>query len=263
MSRHGYATARRAVVFFSLLLVFCVPANLIYAQTPPRSPSDTVREFYKAMHEKRFVDAFGMSIYQPAIAGLKPQEFDDLKSDFEKAANAIPEKVEISGEQISGDVAAVFVKVPKDNDPAQAETEPVALIRVDGQWIIGDKENQAIVKKAGNRFFFQARIDTHHSEVRDVLTRISLAQLAYQQQHNGVFGDMPTLITVGLLPKDLEGTESTGYHFHIELAKDAKTFTAGAEPAHYGRTGVLSFFMDQTGVRSGDIGGKPLKPPPE
>ena len=74
---------------------------------------------------------------------------------------------------------------------------------------------------------------------------------------------MPTLITVGLLPKDLQGTESTGYRFHIELAKDAKTFTVGAEPAQYGRTGVLSFFMDQSGVRSGDLGGKPLNPAPE
>lgn len=248
-----------------LLLVGALLAGSlsVTAQQAPRSPSDTVREFYKAMREKRFVDAFGLSIYKPAIDGLKPQEFADLRSDFERMADAIPEKVEISGEQISGNDAAVFVKVPKENDSSQSDTEPVSLIRDNDQWIIGDRENQEIVKKAGNRFFFNARIDVHHGEVKSVLTRISLAQLAYQQQHNGVFADMPTLITVGLLPKDLEGTESTGYRFHIELAKDAKTFTAGAEPAQYGRTGVLSFFMDQTGVRSGDLGGKPLKPTPE
>jgi hypothetical protein len=96
-----------------------------------------------------------------------------------------------------------------------------------------------------------------------VFTRISIAELAYHQQHNCVIADMPTLLSVGLLPKDLEGTESTGYHFHIELAKDGKSFSAGAEPAQYGRTGVLSFFMDQAGVRSSDAGGKPFKPPPE
>lgn len=226
-----------------------------------RSPSDTVREFYKAMHEKRFVDAFGMSIYKPAIDGLKPQEFEDLRSDFDKMAEAIPEKVDINGEQISGDEAAVFVKVPKDNDPSQAETEPVSLIRDNGQWIVGDRENQGIVKKAGNRFFFQARIDAHQSEVKAVLARISIAQLAYYQQHNGVFADLATLITAGLLDKDLGGTESTGYRFHIELTKDAKTFTAGAEPAQYGRTGLFSYFMDQSGVRSSDVGGKRFKPP--
>lgn len=245
-----------------LLLMFGTSVNAV-AQQSPRSPSDTVREFYKAMREKRFVEAFGMSIYKSAIEGLKPQEFEDLRSDFNKMAEAIPEKVDISGEQISGEEAAVFVKLPKDDDASQAETEPVSLIRENGQWIIGDKENQGIVKKAGNRFFFKARIDTHQGEVKDVLTRISLAQLAYFNQHNGVFADMPTLITVGLLPKDLEGTESTGYRFHIELAKDAKTFTAGAEPAQYGRTGVLSFFMDHSGVRSSDEGGKAFKPPPE
>ena len=38
------------------------------------------------------------------------------------------------------------------------------------------------------------------------------------------------------------------------------TWNAGAEPAQYGHTGKLSFFMDATGVRSGDIGGKPLTP---
>ena len=244
-----------------LLLTLSAASLNTVAQQAPRSPSDTVREFYKAMREKRFVDAFGISIYKPAIEGLKPQEFDDLRSDFDKLAAAIPDKVEISGEEISGNEAAVFLKVPKENDPSQAETEPIFLILDNGQWIIGDKENQAIVKKAGNRFFFQARIDAHHSEVKAVLGRISIAQLAYYQQHNGVFADLATLITVGLLDKDLGGTESTGYRFHIELAKDAKTFTAGAEPAQYGRTGLLSFFMDQSGVRSGDVGGKRFSPP--
>lgn len=264
MFHSRFVPKRHRSMFSTLILLTLSLASLrAVAQQPPRSPSDTVRDFYKAMREKRFVDAFGMSIYKPAIEGLKPQEFDDLRSDFDKMAAVIPEKVDISGEQISGDDAAVFVKVPKENDPSQAETEPISLIRDNGQWIIGDRENQAIVKKAGNRFFFNARIDVHHGEVKSVLTRISIAELAYHQQHNGVFADMPTLISVGLLPKDLEGTESTGYHFHIELSKDAKAFSAGAEPAQYGRTGVLSFYLDQAGVRSGDAAGKPFKPPPE
>jgi len=68
-----------------------------------RSPTDTVRDFYKAMRERKFREAFGMSIYKPAIEGLGEQEFDDLRPDFEKMAAAIPDKVDLTGEQISGD----------------------------------------------------------------------------------------------------------------------------------------------------------------
>ena len=228
------------------------------SQQPQRTPSDTVREFYKAMRERRFREAFALSIYRPAIDPLKPQEFDDLRSDFEKMALAIPAVVNITGETISGDLATVFVKV-KEGDAAE-QSEPVVLMLQDGNWIIGDKANQAIVKKAGKQFFFNARIDTHHDEVQAMLTRISLAQLVYSQQHNGLFGDLATLITAGLIPKDLESTESTGYRFHINTAAGGKGWNAAAEPAQYGRTGKLSFYMDATGVRSADKGGKPLTP---
>ncbi|CAN5431962.1 MAG: hypothetical protein H0T77_07075 [Pyrinomonadaceae bacterium] len=224
------------------------------------SPSDAVREFYRLMRERKFREAFSLSIYQPAIETLKPAEFDDLRPDFERLAAAVPEKVDIRGEQISGEAATVFVRVKDGENKEQAE--PVALIRLNGKWIVGDKENQAIVKKAGNEFFFNARIDTHHNDVQDLLLRISLAQLVYSQQHAGKFGDMPALILAGLIPKDLEGTETTGYRFRITVSADGKSWTASAEPAQYGRTGRLSFFIDQSGVRNGDVAGKPLPATP-
>ena len=238
------------------LLVCLASLPVMSQQAPPRSPSDTVREFYKAMREKRFREAFGMSIYKPAVDPLKPQEYEDLRPDFEKMAAVIPEQVTLAGEQISGDLATVFVKVKEGEAPEQPE--PVTLIMVNGAWIIGDKENEAIVKKAGKQFFFNARIDTHHDEVQAMLTRVSLAELLFSQQHEGRFGDLPTLISLGLLPKDLEGTESTGYRFHVNAPDGGKTWNAAAEPAQYGRTGKLSFFLDAAGVRSGDTGGKPL-----
>ena len=232
------------------------------AQTRPRSPSDTVREFYKGLRERKFREAFNLSIYRPAIEPLKPQEFEDLRPDFEKMALAvaerIPAKVEVMGETISGDLATVFVKVI-DSD-GKEKMEPAGLVMIDGAWVLGDKENLEIVKKAGKKFFFNARIDAHHTDVQDMLTRVSLALLLYSQQHNGQFADLPTLIVAGLLPKDLEGTESTGYRFSINVSSDKKSWTAQAEPAQYGRTGRLSFFMDAAGVRSSDTGGKPLKP---
>jgi hypothetical protein len=244
---------------FLMGVLMCVASTSVGAQqSPPRSPSDTVREFYKAMREKRYREAFGMSIYKPAIEPLKPQEFEDLKPDFDKMAAVIPEQVNITGEQISGDLATVFVKVKEGDGPDVPE--PVSLIHVDGAWIIGDKENQAIVRKAGKQFFFNARIDVHHDEVQALLTRISLAELVYSQQHNGLFADLATLITAGLLPKDLEGTDSTGYRFHVNAGMGGKTWNAAAEPAVYGRSGRLSFYLDATGVRSSDTGGKPLAP---
>ena len=199
-----------------------VAFSVFAQQTPTRSPSDTVREFYKAMREKRFRDAFGMSIYKPAVDSLKPPEFEELRPDFEKMAAVIPLQVDLGGEQISGDMATVFVKVKEGDAPEQLE--PVMLILDNGAWIIGDRENQAIVKKAGRQFFFNARIDTHHDEVQQMLTRVSLAELLYSQQHEGHFADLPTLISLGLLPKDLETTESTGYRFHVNAPDAGKTW---------------------------------------
>ena len=70
-------------------------AAVVVSQQPQRSPSDTVREFYKAMREKKFREAFALSIYKPAIENLNPQEFEDLRPDFEKMAAAIPDTINV------------------------------------------------------------------------------------------------------------------------------------------------------------------------
>jgi hypothetical protein len=243
------------------VLLIVLAGSAVLAQNPPaRSPTETMRQFYQLMREKKFREAFLLSIYRPAIESLSQQEFDDLRPDFEKMALAvsekIPEKVDISGEQISGDTATVFVKV-LDPD-GKEKVEPAALIKIDNKWIVGDKENLEFVKKSGKQFFFEARINAHHSDVQDMMTRISLAQVLYSQNHNGQFGNTAELIAAGVVPKDLEGTESTGYKFQINRAADGKSWYATAEPAQYGHTGRLSFYLDATGVRSGDNGGKPL-----
>ena len=226
----------------------------------PRSPSDTMRDFYRLMREKKFREAFAISIYRPALDGLSNQEFEELRPDFEKMAVAVSEKipaqVDISGEQISGDTATVFVKV-LDAD-GKEKIEPAALIKIDNGWVVGDRDSLELVKKAGKKFFFEARINAHHSDVQDMLTRISLAQVVYSQGHNGQFGNSAELIAAGLVPKDIEGTESTGYRFQIVRSTDGKSWYATAEPAQYGRSGRLSFHLDASGVRSGDVNGKPL-----
>ncbi|MEN3327958.1 MAG: hypothetical protein V7638_2765 [Acidobacteriota bacterium] len=251
---------KRGIVSLGLLIVLA-GSSVVPAQNPPaRSPTDTTRLFYQMLREKKFREAFLLSIYRSAIEGLSPQEFEELRPDFEKMALAVsekvPAKIDVSGEQISGDVATVFVKV-LDAD-GKEKVEPATLIKIDNAWIIGDKENLDLVKKAGKQFFFEARINAHHNDVQEMMTRISLAQVLYGQNHNGQFGNTTELVAAGVVPKDIEGPESTGYRFQINRAPDGKSWYATAEPAQYGRTGRLSFYLDASGIRSGDNGGKPL-----
>jgi hypothetical protein len=234
--------------------------SLLFVQAPGRTPTETVREFYRLMRDKKFREAFDLSIYRPAIEGLSAQEFEDLRPDFEKMAIAvsekIPDKIEVSGEQISGDVATVFVKV--SDAEGKEKIEPAALIKVDNSWVVGSQEDLRQVQQAGKKFFFEARLNAHHSDVQDMLTRILVVQVAYSQAHNGQFANMAELITAGYIPKDIEGPETTGYRFQIVRSADGKSWYATAEPVQYGRTGRLSFYLDASGVRSGDAGGKPL-----
>lgn len=241
----------------ALLLAVATPG---LAQSTQRSPAETMREFYRMMREKKFREAFGMSVWRHGLEGLSAEEYEDLRPDFDRMAVAVSEKlpgqIDISGEQISGDIATVFVKVT-DAD-GKEKVEPATLIKIDNAWVVGDKESLEMVRKAGKKFFFETRINAHHSDVQDMMTRISLAQVVYSQGHNGQFGNTAELISAGLIPKDIEGTESTGYRFQVIRSTDGKSWYATAEPAQYGRTGRLSFYLDASGVRSSDVGGKPL-----
>jgi len=251
---------RTPLLCLAVIIAALATFSTAVAQNPPRTPSETTRAFYTMMREKKYREAFAMSIYQPAMEGLTEQELAELRPDFDKMALAIAEKlpanIDVSGEQISGDSATVFVKVLDAN--GKEKIEPATLIKVSNAWVVGDKESLDLVKKAGKKFFFEARITAHHNDVQDMMTRISMAQVFYSQGHNGQFGSMAELIAAGTIPKDIEGTESTGYRFQIIRSPDGKAWYATAEPVQYGRTGRLSFYLDASGVRSGDEGGKPL-----
>ncbi len=243
-----------------VVLFITALCSIALAQNPSRTPTETTRAFYTMMREKKYREAFAISIYQPAMEGLSAQDLEELRPDFDKMAQAIAEKlpanIDVNGEQISGDFATVFVKV-LDAD-GKEKVEPATLIKVSNAWVVGDKESLELVKKAGKKFFFEARITAHHNDVQDMMTRISLAQVLYSQSHNGMFGSMAELVAGGLVPKDIETTDSTGYRFQINRAADGKSWYATAEPVQYGRTGRLSFYLDAKGVRSNDAGGKPL-----
>lgn len=222
------------------------------------TPSDVVREFYRLMRERKFREAFALTIYAPAIAPLSTQEYEDLKPEFELRAADAPEKVELTGEQVSGNEATVFMKLGSEAD-RNVKVIPIFLIREkSGPWLIGEREDQKIVKKQGKRFFFEARILAHEDVVEEMMKRISTAQLLHAAQNGGAFGDLKALVRMGLIPQDILSHESTGYRFRV--TPDGKGWSAGAEPARYGHTGRLSFYIDNTSaLKKEDKGGKPLK----
>ncbi len=221
------------------------------------TPTETVRAFYKALSEKRFREAFALSVLRAAVESLSAEEFAELQPDFERLAAATPANVEITGEVLNGEVASVFIK-PIDR-AAEAQSEEVKLLRAGGRWVVGERGDYEVVGKEGKDFLFRARIETHHAEVEEMLKRIAAAEFIYASQHGGAYGDLAALVGAGLVPQDLLGTESTGYRIMVTPGKGGKSWAAGAEPVRYGRTGRLSFRMDQSGLVKKDAGGKPLK----
>src|SRR5438045_1924102 len=67
----------------SLALILSSTSFTTRAQTQ-RGPSDVVREFYKALRDHRFKDAFAMTIYKPAVQDLTAEEMEDLRPGFEE-----------------------------------------------------------------------------------------------------------------------------------------------------------------------------------
>lgn len=223
------------------------------------TPSEVVRAYYTALREGRVLDAMRMTILRPAVESLSAAELEEYQPDFARLAAQAPADFEITGEQTSGDEATVFVKTGEGKD---LKVEPVNLIRDrGGAWAIGDRDGAALVKKEGKKFFAEQRIAAHESDAEEMLKRIQAAEVAYALQHAGVSGDLNALVDAGLVPKDILGSETTGYQFAVTPGPGGKGYEARAEPARYNHTGRLSFLMDQSGaIEKRDAGGKPLGP---
>lgn len=224
------------------------------------TPTATVREFYRRLRERRFREAFAMSIWRPAVEGLSAADFEELRPEFDKMAEGVPEQFEISGEQISGDQATVFMRTPYD-PPGKFEEHPV--IRVGGAWIYGNKENQQAVNKDGREFFFKARVERHHDEVVEVLKRIAEAEAMYANTHGGAHAELSTLMQESRLSfrEEMKLAETLGYNFRVTLEGGGRSYRVNAEPVKYGRTGKLSFSWQDGVMQKKDTGGKPYNPP--
>ena len=230
----------------------------------PNGPADTVRVFYKLLRDKKFREAIFLTNLKPAIAGLTDTELKDFAVDFEALAGQIPAEVQINGEIITGDQATVTANLPND-DGDKNEIQTIKLRKESDVWIIQtvDEAAEARIKKEGKNYFYNLRIETHEEEAKKMLERISKAELAHSLQNGGVFTDMKTLVDSGLLPDDIQTSESTGYNYAIIVGKDKINYIATATPAAYGKCGKTSYFLhlDKKGisrVTSKDTGGKPL-----
>ncbi len=229
----------------------------------PNGPADTVRVFYKNLREKKFREAIFLTNLRPAIEGLTETELNDFALDFEAIAGQVPAEIEINGEIITGDRATVTAVLP--NDVSKQELQKINLKKAGDIWVIltVDEEAEARIKKEGKQYFYNLRIETHQDEAKKMLERISKAQLAHSLQNGGVFTDMQTLVSTGLLPPDVKTSVSTGYNYVINLATDKKQYYATATPATYAKSGKLSFILklDAKGisrVTSQENGGKPM-----
>src|SRR5438094_8368839 len=136
-----------SLAFILLTVSFAAPAQT------QRGPSDVVREFYKAMREHRFKDAWAMTVYKPAVENLNAEEIEDLRPFFETQAAPVPDQIQIDGERINGNTAQVFIQLPATDSSPQITSKPVDLINSGGLWIIGTETDQAAAKKAGTRSF--------------------------------------------------------------------------------------------------------------
>lgn len=214
-------------------------------QFAQNSPADIIRQFYKNLREKRFREAMMMTNLRPAIEGLTDVEMQDLNSDFEPLAAQVPAEIEINGEIVTNNLATVTAKMP-DEDTGILELKEFKLRRENNQWVIltADDEAERMAKKEGKNYFFMLRLDVHHAEAQSMMERIAKAQMVYSMQNGGSYGDIPALVSQNLLPADIQNAQSTGYRYNISLSSDKKSYSASAEPAVYGKTGKLSFYME-------------------
>lgn len=101
----------------------------------------------------------------------------------------------------------------------------------------------------------QPPMASNEAIAKSALRMIMSAETAYQMDKGkGSFGSLDQLTEQGLLYKDLFDK----YGYKIELTVTGTKFEATAVPVEYGKTGTMSFFIDESGVlRGADRGGAP------
>ncbi|MEO7970446.1 MAG: hypothetical protein ABI698_04040 [bacterium] len=98
-------------------------------------------------------------------------------------------------------------------------------------------------------------LQANEAAVKAELRTIVSAEAAYQvTTGDGRYGTIDELVKAGLLSKE----PIARFGYEIELTVSANKFAATAVPLEYGKSGSLSYFVDESGVvRGGDRAGGP------
>ena len=239
-------------IAFILSVIVCPAAPPVGIAQGEVSPAKTVQEFYGHLRARRYLEGFRLSVYGAAVEGLSEEERRELEPEFARMAKALPEQVETRGEQISGETATVFIKLPQEK-----RMQEVSLVRIDGKWRVGDRETYQLVVREGRGFFFNARLRVGEAEAYEWLLEIVGAQAIHFSSKQR-YGTLEDLVALGGVSKQLVNGSESGYRFRLAVSEDGKGYRVHAVPAEYGRTGRLSFYADQTNaIRAEDKEGQP------
>jgi hypothetical protein len=240
-------TVGRAVA--ALIVAGFMMTGVAFGQKP-LTPTETVVAFYRLLREQNYRGGMALSVFADAVADLPDEDLAELTPDFQRTFTAIPEKLDIRGEQISGDAATVFVRFAgPDADP-----DAVTLIRDGGKWLVGDRDVLAVVREQRTEYFFNVRIGVNHNEVFDLLRRITGSEDVHFHRSKA-YATLGELIATEGLTDDLKEGTASGYRFTVNLTPDRQGYTVVAIPVRYGRTGRLSFYADAKEIRGADAKG--------
>ena len=223
----------------------------VAAAPQAQSPTAAALSFYRALKEKRYVEGFRHSVYRGAVEGLSAAELQELEPDFARTFAQIPDRITPQGEQVAGDTATVTLKFADAEAP-----QAVALIRVGGEWLVGDQAALAEVKQQGRAYFFNARMIANEDETVDILQHIVGAEVIYGRKYPGRAASLAELIRLGGVSKEMETGVVGGYRYAMALSADQSSFTVSAVPVAYGKSGRLSFYADINGIRAQDLKGQ-------
>src|SRR5262249_42222414 len=217
------------------------------------SPSQVVTSFYKLLRQKQYVEGFKLSVYEGAVSTLAPLELAELQIDFDRTFANIPNGITIKGESVAGDAATVRIQLP-----GSKEEQTVDLIRVGGQWKVGDFETYNLVRQQGHDFFFNTRMYVNEHDVAEILKEMISSEILYAQNHKGRMAGLSDLVasSTGNLPKELAQGSSAGFRSDGQITNGGAGFDIVATPFTYGHTGKLSFFANAGGVHAQDVHGQ-------
>src|SRR5687768_10729728 len=171
----------------------------------PLTPIDTVKEFYRLLREKKYVEGFSLSVYREAIENLTESELKELEPEFENTFSNIPAEIKVLGSQANGSSATVFIKA--NDNPKDLGAEEVLLLQVGERWVVGDEETLEMVRKYGRTFFFEIRMRVNEDQAEIFMERYLGAEKLYHDANKGVYASQEELVKSNFWPPSFKSGE--------------------------------------------------------